>query len=221
MRSWRDENILRQIVGVVADVKYDGLADEARSLVYVPHRQNPWGLMIVVVRAAGNPAALAEPLRREVARIDRDVAVGEVATLSTQAAASIATQRFAGLLLGLFAAAAALLAALGIYGVMAYTVVRRTREMGVRLALGADQRPSSRSWSGMGPCSRRPGSSWAWRVPRRRGASCAACCSASRRPIRSRSRACQLLLGAVALIACALPALRASRIEPLEALRGE
>ena len=221
MRSWRDENVLRQIVGVVADVKYDGLADEARSLVYVPHRQNPWGLMIVVVRAAGNPAALAEPLRREVARLDRDVAVGEVATLSTQAAASIATQRFAGLLLGLFASAAALLAALGIYGVMAYMVVRRTREIGVRLALGA-----------------RPGSVFALVV--RHGAALTAAgivlglagAAAAGRVMRSllfdisptdpvTFASVPLLLGAGALIACALPALRASRIAPLEALRGD
>jgi putative ABC transport system permease protein len=221
MRSWRDENILRQIVGIVADVKYDGLADEAHSLVYVPHRQNPWGLMIVVVRASGNPAALAEPLRREVARLDGDVAAGEVATLSTQAAASIATQRFAGLLLGLFAFAAALLAALGIYGVMAYVVVRRTREMGVRLALGA--RPASvfalvvrhgAVLTGMGIVLGMAGAAAAGRVMR----SLLFDISPTD-PVTFAS--VPLLLGAVALIACALPALRASRIEPLEALRGE
>ena len=141
MRSWRDENILRQIVGVVADVKYDGLADEARSLVYVPHRQNAWGLMIVVVRAAGNPAALAEPLRREVARIDGDVAVGEVATLATQAAASIATSDSPACSSGFLPPRPRCSRP------WAFTASCRTpsfdvqREMGVRLALGA--RPAS------------------------------------------------------------------------------
>ena len=67
MRSWRDENVLREIVGVVSDVRYTGLADEERSLVFVPHAQDWWGLMIVTVRAHGSPAILAETLRRAVA----------------------------------------------------------------------------------------------------------------------------------------------------------
>ena len=221
MRSWRDENLLREIVGVVSDVRYSGLADDERSLVYVPHRQNAWGLMTVVVRAAGNPAALAAPMRREVARLDRDVAVASIAPLSTQAAASISTQRFAGLLLGIFAAAAALLAGVGIYGVMAYAVARRQREMGVRLALGAS--PASlfalvvrhgAALTALGIAIGMGGALAAGRLMR------ALLFGIS--PVDGVTLATvPLVLGAVALVACALPARRASRIEPLEALRSE
>jgi putative ABC transport system permease protein len=221
MRSWRDENLLREIIGVVSDVRYNGLADDERSLVYVPHRQDAWGLMTVIVRAAGDPAALAEPLRREVARLDRDVAVASVAPLSTQAAASIATQRFAGLLLGLFAATAALLAGVGIYGVMTYAVARRRREMGVRLALGAS--PASlfalvvRRGAALTAVGIALGMGGAIAVGRLMqtllfGISPADAATFVTVP---------LVLGAVALAACALPARRASRIEPLEALRTE
>jgi putative ABC transport system permease protein len=221
MRSWRDENLLREIVGVVSDVRYNGLADDERSLVYVPHRQNSWGQMTVVVRAAGDPATLAEPLRREVARLDRDVAVALVSPLSAQAAESIATQRFAGVLLGVFAAAAALLAGIGIYGVMSYAVARRQREMGVRMALGAS--PSSlfglvvRHGAVLTAAGVAIGLSGAFAVGR-----------LMRTLLFEVSPTdavtfvvVPLVLGAVALVACALPARRASRTEPLEALRGE
>jgi putative ABC transport system permease protein len=221
MRSWRDENLLREIVGVVSDVRYNGLADDERSLVYVPHRQNAWGLMTVVVRAAGDPAALAEPLRREVARLDRDVAVASVAPLSTQAAASISTQRFAGLLLGLFAAAAALLAGIGIYGVMTYAVARRQREMGVRLALGAS--PASlfalvvRHGAALTAAGIALGMGGAIAVGRLMQSLLFGISPADAATLVT----VPLVLGAVAIAACALPARRASRTEPLEALRNE
>jgi len=219
MRSWRDENLLREIVGVVADVRYNGLADDERSLVYVPHRQNAWGSMTVAVRASGNPAPLTEILRREVARLDPDVAVARIAPLSAMAAESIATQRFAALLLALFAAAAALLAGIGVYGVMSYVVAQRTHELGVRLALGA-----------------RPPALFALVVGRGLllagiGAGIGLAGAVALGPLLrgllfgvnptdpATLVGVSLVLAAVAVLACAIPGRRASRIEPLEALR--
>jgi putative ABC transport system permease protein len=114
MRSWRDENVLREIVGVVSDVRYSGLADEDQSLVFVPHAQDTWGALTVVVRTMGDPAIVSDALRREVARLDPNVAVARIERLSLSTAESIAPQRFAATLMGAFAVAAALLAGLGI-----------------------------------------------------------------------------------------------------------
>ena len=167
--------------------------------------------MIVVVRAAGNPAALAEPLRREVARLDRDVAVGQVATLSTQAAASIATQRFGGTaprtvrVRGGAPCRAGNLRRDGVHGGSA------NARIGVRLALGATTgvglRPRGPSWRSAHGRRDRPGPG-----------GCRGCGGVMRSLLFDISptdpvtfASVPLLLGAVALIACALPALRASR----------
>jgi putative ABC transport system permease protein len=219
IRSWRDENLLREIVGIAADVRYNGLADDERSLVYVPHRQNAWGSMTVTVRAAGNPAGLTEILRREVARLDSDIAVARIAPLSSMAAESIATQRFAALLLALFAAAAAVLAGIGVYGVMSCVVAQRTHELGVRLALGA-----------------RPPALFALVVGRGLllagiGAALGLAGAVALGPLLRgllfgvkptdpvTLLGVSLLLAGVAVVACAIPGRRAARIEPLEALR--
>ncbi len=219
MRSWRDENLLREIVGVVADVRYEGLADAESSLVFVPHKQNSWGALTVAIRAHGDPASMADVLRSEVARIDPDVAVARIAPLSEIAANSIAAQRFGALLLGLFAAAAALLAGIGVYGVMSYAVAQRTHELGVRLALGA-----------------KPGD--LFRLVVSRGLILAAIGAVigvagalgvapvirgllfGVRPADPLTLlAVPVVIAAVALLACALPGRRAASIEPLEALR--
>jgi predicted permease len=219
MRSWRDENLLREIVGVVADVRYNGLADDERSLVYVPHRQNEWGSMTVAVRAAANPTGLTEILRREVARLDPDVAVARIAPLSAMAAQSIATQRFAALLLALFAAAATLLAGIGVYGVMSYVVAQRTHELGVRLALGARPPELFALVVGRGLLLAAIGAAigLAGGValgPLLRGLLFGV---SATDPVTLVG--VSLVLAAVAVLACAIPGRRASRIEPLEALR--
>jgi len=221
MRSWRDENVLREIVGVVSDVKYSSLADGERTLVFVPHRQNTWGRLTVAVRARGNPAALAETLRQEVARLDPDVAVARIETLSSLAAESIAGQRFGALLFGLFAAAAALLAGIGVYGVMSYAVVRRSHELGVRLALGAT--PASLFGlivrrglllSALGAAIGIVGGIAAGRLMR----GLLYGVEPSDPPTLV---AVPLVLAAVAVLACVLPARRAARTEPMTALRSE
>jgi len=212
---------MREIVGIVRDVRHEGLETEPRPEMYIPNRQRPEPGMNLVIRSEVDPATLAAAVRGAVAEVDPDQPVANVKLMSQMFADSVAKPRFNYLLLTIFAAVALVLSATGVYGVMSYAVTARTREMGIRLALGAQTTEVLKLVirQGMRPviAGIALGLAGAYALTRVM-ATLLFNVSTTDRAIYA---VVATLLALVALLACYLPARRATKVDPVMALREE
>jgi putative ABC transport system permease protein len=209
------------ILGVVGDVRHFALDQPVRPEAYVPFAQDPWPFAAFALRTQGDPMALAEAARHAILEIDADQPVARLRPMTDYLANSVAQRRFVMVLIGIFAALAAVLAALGIYGVIAYSVSQRTHEIGIRLALGAGRRLVLADVLGRGMAlvgaGVAIGAVVALAVSRLVANQLYSVGAAD--PVTY--LAVSLLLAGVALLASLLPARRASRVEPMVALRQQ
>lgn len=212
-----------QIVGIVRDVKHrTELGSEYSPELYMPYAQLPFlGQMSLVVRTQGEPGSLAKAIQNEVAALDREIVPSDVKTMEQYLGNAVAQPRFSSLLFGLFALIALLLAAIGLYSVMAYAVAQRTHEVGIRMALGAQGRDVLRLVVGQGMLLTLFGVALglAASLALTRLMTGLLFGVSATDPLTFAGIA--VLLALVALVACWIPARRAAKVDPLVALRCE
>jgi len=219
--SWTHPDATPEIIGVVGDVRTSALDTDLRPMIYYVEAQDPTASMTLAIRHSGDPGSLVTAVRAAVRDLDHDVPLTDVASMTTRLARSMSDRRYPMLLLSGFAALAVVLAAVGLYGLLSYVVSRRTREIGVRMALGADR------FMVLGLVLR----------DGVRLTLIGAVIGAMASVVAARAlkhllygvaptdpltfAVVGLLLVAVALVASYLPAARATRVDPVEALRTE
>ncbi len=217
-----DNSNLFTIVGVVGSVKQAELTEpDGQGAIYLPfaHRDN--GSLFVVTRTSQRPEAFAETLRKLVRKTDPDLAIADVRSLDTRISDSLIARRSPALLAGIFAGVALLLAALGTYGVLSYAVAQRRREIGIRMALGAQRKQIGTQFLALGlrllAAGTILGLLGAWLAGR---AMQSILFDVPTLPIAT-LLGTALVMTAVSLVACLIPARRATKVDPMVALRTE
>ena len=211
----------QEIVGVIGGVKHDGLADPVRTEFYVPYSQRPDEDFQIVMRTKGDPTSLVSAARAAVLAVDQGQPINEVETMDAIVSHSLTDQRTAMWLLGAFAGLALALTAVGIYGVISYSVGQRTREIGLRMALGAQPGDVMQHVvrEGMALVL------WGVGIGLLVGLAATKVLASQIYGVSPRDpltfAAVALLLVGVALVACYIPARRATRVDPMVALRYE
>ncbi|HYP25835.1 MAG TPA: ABC transporter permease [Blastocatellia bacterium] len=211
----------RTIVGVVGDIRHMGLDAPEEMQVYAPQAQGPFPFMFLVVRSSVDPASLIGSVQREVWAVDKDQPVYNVATMEQLVSRSVAQRQFTMSILGIFASVALIMAAVGIYGLISYSVSQRTHEIGLRIALGAQPGDVLRMVIGQGMALAVAGLVSGLAVSfllTRLLTNLLYGVSVTDPAIFALT---SLALAGVALAACYVPARRATKVEPMEALRYE
>jgi putative ABC transport system permease protein len=217
----RERYKTREIIGVVGDIRTSNLDKEPVPAYYVPLPQLMWGPPTLVVRTAEEPSTVVEEIRKVLSSMDGDIPLYAVRTMQDYLALDLGRARFQTLLLGLFAALALVLTAVGLYGVMAQTVGHRTHEIGIRMAMGATRENVLAMVLGRGTALTLAGTvigisgalslarlmeSLLYQIPPRDPLTYASVCA---------------VLACTAIVASYVPALRATKVDPMVALRYE
>jgi putative ABC transport system permease protein len=211
----------REIIGIVGDARHKGLDSDPRAEIFIPHLQEPYGSMTYIVRTTGDPSLLLQAVKGEIWAVNKNLPFSSVATIDELVSRSLGERRFNLLLLGSFAAIALALASLGIYGLISFSTSRRTHEIGVRMALGAQTSDILKMVlkEGMTLTITGVGLGLAASIALTRLLSSFLFGVSATDPIVYTG--VSLLLAAVALLACYIPARRAMKVDPGVALRYE